>query len=350
MALWMNRAGRHDEWEQNFLRDQRMYLQWEELNQDLGPIKDRDELRDVLRRTYPEDSTGTIGAYLGQIWAFAKIMKPGDWVALPVKSRRVIHFGEITGAYQFDGGQDPRLRHFRSVNWFELDVPRSNISQDILYALLPRTICQIDAEERIRAMAKNGWKPEGISPPHRPVPKRGAPDDGESEQPPLIDLEESARDEIAALIRRKYKGHGMAWLVEAILKAQGYTTYRSPEGPDYGVDILAAPGPLGFGQPRIVVQVRSGDTPTDRPSVDQLIGTMQNFHADQGLFVSWGGFRLSVDKETARQFFRVRLWDQQVLIDQILENYDKLDEDLRAELPLKRIWIVAKDENAGLDE
>ena len=84
--------------------------------------------------------------------------------------------------------------------------------------------------------------------------------------------------------------------------------------------------------------------------MDQLIGTMQNVQADQGLFVSWGGFKSSVDKEKARQFFRVRLWDQQALIDQILENYDKLDEDLRAELPLKRIWTVAQTEDTSLED
>ena len=49
-----------------------------------------------------------------------------------------------------------------------------------------------------------------------------------------------------------------------------------------------------------------------------------------------------MDKEKARQFFRVRLWDQNELIDQVLENYDKLDEELRAELSLKRIWTVAQ--------
>mgnify|MGYP001039915985 CR=1 FL=1 len=84
--------------------------------------------------------------------------------------------------------------------------------------------------------------------------------------------------------------------------------------------------------------------------MDQLIGTMQNFSADQGLFVSWGGFKTSVDKEKARQFFSVRLWDQQALIDQILENYDKLDEELRVELPLKRIWTVAQTEASNLEE
>ncbi len=31
----------------------------------------------------------------------------------------------------------------------------------------------------------------------------------------------------------------MARLVDAVLRATGYTTYLSPEGPDKGVDLLA---------------------------------------------------------------------------------------------------------------
>ena len=69
---------------------------------------------------------------------------------------------------------------------------------------------------------------------------------------------------------------------------------------------------------------------------------MQNVQASNGLLVSRGGFKSSVDKEEATQFFRVRLWDQGDLIDQVLEHYDQLDEDIRTELPLKRIWVVAE--------
>jgi restriction system protein len=71
---------------------------------------------------------------------------------------------------------------------------------------------------------------------------------------------------------------------------------------------------------------------------------MQNVQAQQGLLVSWGGFKTSVEKETAAQFFRVRLWDQDDLIDQILGHYDSLDPEIRVELPLKRIWAVATPE------
>lgn len=351
MSVWMNRAGRRGEWEQSFLKDERIYLQWIELDQDLRPITEKGVLRELLQRTYPTKPNGAIASFTGQIWIFTNTMQPGDWVGLPSKIKRVIHFGEIKGPYVFDPTQDPALRHYRAVTWFAPDIPRSNIPQDILYSFGPPTICGIsrnNAEERIRTMAGNGWKPETGRAAIR-APVSATEEDLETDQP-LIDLEESARDEIAALIGRKYKGHAMARLVEQVLNAQGYTTYRSPEGPDYGVDIVAAPGPLGFAHPRIVVQVKSGDTPVDRMALDQLIGTMQNFHADQGLFVSWGGFKTSVDREMARQFFRVRLWDQQALIDQILDNYDKLDEDLHTELPLKRIWTVAQSGDATLEE
>ena len=59
------------------------------------------------------------------------------------------------------------------------------------------------------------------------------------------------------------------------------------------------------------------------------------------MLVSWDGFKSSVDKGNASQFFRVRLWDQDNLIDQLLAHYERLDDDLRAELPLKRIWTLA---------
>ncbi|GAB7386944.1 hypothetical protein BSNK01_07800 [Bacillaceae bacterium] len=95
-----------------------------------------------------------------------------------------------------------------------------------------------------------------------------------SEDTILFDLEQYANDQIARYIIRKFKGHGMARLIEAVLKAEGFSTFRSPEGPDKGVDILAAPGSLGFGSPKICVQVKTSDSPVDRPTLDQLIGTM----------------------------------------------------------------------------
>ena len=68
---------------------------------------------------------------------------------------------------------------------------------------------------------------------------------------------------------------------------------------------------------------------------------MTKFGAHEGLFVSWSGFKPNVQKELAASFFRVRLWTQKDLLEQLFAQFDQLDEDLKAELPLKRIWTVA---------
>ena len=203
------------------------------------------------------------------------------------------------------------------------------------------TICRVkrnNAEERIAAMRKGGWKKD---PGLAGSTGTEAATDTAVEAP---DLEQLGRDQIAQLIAAKFKGHDLTRLVDAILKAQGYTTYRSPEGPDGGLDILAGAGPLGFGAPRLCVQVKSQNAPVDRPSVDQLLGAMSKVGAQEGLFISWGGYKPNVKKDLAPSFFKLRLWTQAELLEALFANYDRLDEDLKAELPLKRIWTVAAQE------
>lgn len=343
MALWLCRTGKHGEHEQKFLDENRIYLTWDGLNHDLGGLKGRGDIQRILKEIYPDSTRQRRIQNSGQIWAFAQRMKPGDWVAVPSK-RKTIHIAEITGDYTyFSSGEDPYY-HYRTVKWLETDIPRTNFDQDILYSLGAFTaICQIkrnDSEARVRAMANNDWKSTGIKPDI-------GEEQGEAEDEPSVedfDLEQIARDQIARLIYSKYSGHGLEDLVESILKAQGYTTYHSGKGADGGIDILASPGTLGFGEPRICVQVKSQETALERPVLDQLVGTMQHVQAEQGLLVCWGGFKRTVKDEEARLFFRVRLWDQNDLIDQFLANYDKLDEGLQAEIPLKRIWVVASQE------
>ena len=75
--------------------------------------------------------------------------------------------------------------------------------------------------------------------------------------------------------------------------------------------------------------------------MDKLLGAVSKFGAEEGLFVAWGGFRGTVQKELAPSFFRVRLWTQKELLEALFDHYDHLDDDLKAELPLKRIWTVA---------
>jgi len=344
MAIWLIRAGGHGEYEQKFIQEKRVYVTWDYLEVDLSALADRNALFAAMDKIYPNSKPKRLHNWVSQVWPFVSEIKKGDLVVLPLKSQPSIYVGEITSDYHFEpSGQNPYY-HWRSVKWVGEAIPRSNFGQDLLYtfgAFL--TICRVqrnNAEARIVAMRSNNWKPESLAAltGSATVPT----DTDESVSSP--DLEELARDQIARVIEAKFKGHGLTRLVEAVLTAQGYTTYRSPEGTDGGADILAGAGLLGFGAPRLVVEVKSEDKPIDRSTIDKLLGAVSKFGANEGLFVSWSGFKGTVQKELAPSFFKVRLWTQKELLEQLFANYDKLDEDLKAELPLKRIWTVAAQE------
>lgn len=340
MALWMLRAGRHGEYEDRFLSTSRIYLTWgDTIPNDARGFTSRADVVQMLRERWSNASEGKVRNHAGQLWAFLRTMKPDDLVVVPSKKIPELHFGVIKSDAQFDPGGEPDYRHYREVTWLR-DIPRSAMDKDILYSLgAIMTICEIsrnDAEARVRRMLQ--------LPVPKTAPAAASPETPREEAATSIDYEQLARDEIAALIIRRFKGHGLERLVDAILRAQGYVTYHSPTGADRGVDILAGSGDLGFGSPKMCVQVKSEQAPVDHPTFSQLLGTMQAVGAEQGLLVAWGGFKSTVEREMPQHFFKVRLWDQKTLLDQMFQHYDRLDEEIRAEIPLKRIWTVVPDD------
>lgn len=339
MTTWLIRAGAHGEYEQKFIQEGRVYVTWDRLAQPLDQMPDRQALSALMAQLYPDSKPQRIRNWVSQVWPFAHEIKAGDLVVLPLKTQPAVFIGEVKGGYHFEAtGPDPFF-HWREVKWIGEGVPRTHFGKDLLFSFGAfMTICRIqrnNADTRLATMRANGWKPEPIR------SASGVSADTTEEAANGADLEELARDQIAQLISARFKGHGLARLVDGILRAQKYTTYRSPEGADGGADILAGSGALGFGSPQLCIEVKSQDGPVDRATVDKLLGAMSKFGAPQGLFVSWSGFKSNVQKELAQSFFRVRLWTQKELIEALFSNYDAVDEELKAELPLKRIWTVA---------
>ncbi len=335
MAIWLCRAGKHGEYENKFFEDSKIYCTWEDVTVSLESFANRNELHDYFMSQPEGTKPKTATNWVSQVWPFAHEMKKGDWVMLPSKVKPVIHIAQITGDYVFDKDAIDPFFHYREVNWFKKGVPKSLFEQDILYSLGAfMTICRIKQEERIKNIITK-MNTSKIS-----VSKNTQE---ETDEVPR-DSEADAFDNIKDLLIRKYKGHGMAKVVDSILRAKGFATHLSQEGPDKCVDILAAQGFLGFNSPKLCVQVKSTDEPVDRPTLDQLIGTMSNFKADYGLLVSWSGFKSSVINETANHFFKVRFWTHKEIVDEFLENYEKLDDEIKLEIPLKRIWVVNNNE------
>lgn len=92
------------------------------------------------------------------------------------------------------------------------------------------------------------------------------------------------------------------------------------------------------------MQVKSGSIIVDQPTVQGLSGSIKDQNADFGLIVSWGGFTSAVRSRMSDLHFRIRFWDRTKLVDNLLDVYDELPEDIQLELPLKRIWMSAENE------
>lgn len=292
----------------------------------------------MLPKVYPGSSPMKLTVWAGQLWSFRDRIAVDDIIALPLKKQAAIALGRVSGPYEYHASNPPGTRHARPVEWIRKDVPRSTFESDLLFSLgSTLTVCQIkrnDAEKRIRAML---GAPGRVS---ESIPTATLGD--EAVEP--LDVEEYASDRVRDFVGRRFKGHALARLTSQILQAQGYHTLVSPEGADGGIDIIAGRGPMGFDSPRLCVQVKSSDDPLDSKPLRELQGVMHNYGAEQGLLVSWGGFKPTVHKESRQLYFKVRLWDAGEFVKNLLEYYDKLPADIQAELPLKRIWALVEEE------
>ncbi len=345
MSLWMVRAGRHGEYEQIALTEGLVTIDF--AMPDLSSVESKEKLRKLYAEAFPDASEGNIRNVVGQIWRFIHDIQVGDLVGLPLKEQRAIAIGKVSGDYEYRKINSLAL-HTRNVTWLK-NIPRSEFDQGILYSFGSiMTVCQIsrnDAEKQVMSLLK------GVIAPLEDTHQKGI--NGESilgEGAPgaeATDIEEFSKDEIAKYIERKFKGHGLARLIDAVLKAQGYKTKRSSPGRDGGVDILAGSGSLGFDEPRICVQVKSQSTPIDVKILRELRGVMTQRGAKQGLLVAWGGATNEALREAQDAFFSIRIWDQGNVLDEIFKYYQLFDDDLKAELPLKKIWSLVQEESSS---
>lgn len=310
---------------------------------DLTSCSSLQDVRNVVAEAFPDNKPQANGNFAAQLWALRGRMEIGDLVVLPLKTTSQLAIGEITGSYEYRASEpDPERRHVRQVKWIKADVPRTAAKQDLLYSLgAYSTYCEVrrnEAAARIAAIAKTG-----IDPGTKGESIQLSSDDATDSDDSPVDLETFAHDRIIAIIQQEFAGHKMQELVAAVLRCQGFTCRISPEGTDGGIDILAGSGPLGMDEPRLVVQVKSEQSAVGDPVVTQLLGSVSKHSPAQGLLVAWGGVTPPARKTVLDNYFRVRVWDSAELLRQILASYPQLPEEIRADLPLKQIWIAVEE-------
>lgn len=324
---WMVRAGEGGEAFENFESGGYVAIGWNELG-DLSGIKDRDQLRQLMERKYPEWKPRKRLVSVGMVGRFLFEIKKGDSViSYDTDTRRYI-VGEVTGSYEHRS--DLELPQVRQVKW------KGKVDRD---ALSISTRNSLGAIQTLFSLSSEVW--EEINKALSGVAQVGGPIEQEAEVDSLR-LEvigrahEFIKDQLLQL-----DWDEMQELVAGILRAMGYKTTVSAKGPDRGKDILASPDGLGLEPPRIRVEVKHRPgTQIGATDLRSFIGGLRE--GDRGVYVSTGGFSKEGHYEAERAPVPVALLDSDGLVKLLIQHYEAADTQTRDLAPLIKVYWPAE--------
>jgi len=344
MSAWVIRAGKYGEREDWCLTNGYAGGGFTEI-EDLTPFTTREDIKTAYRRCRPSDRAGRVNTNSAQLLILRSAIKVGDLIVLPMKSgAKTIAIGRCSGTYEYLASEPKSQQHIVRVTWEVRDLPRSAVKQDLLY-ILGGALSFFGAKRNDAAWRIEQLLLHGIDPGSRAATGSGERDDdpeGQDLEAEGIDVVEAARDVIRTFIIESFKGHKLSELTAAILEAKGLTCVVSPPGPDKGIDILAGSGPLGLDEPRLVVQCKSEVGSVGSDVVQKLLGVVGGVTgAQQGLLVAFGGINGPAKQLLNNQQFRIKVWDTDELIDNLLAVFERLDPEIASEIPLQRVWTLS---------
>lgn len=324
MSLWVVRAGINSEIVNQVKKKGLIAIGWSEMK-DCSSCQTREEFRAAYLRAYPDDASPVRqGVQSGQVFRFAREMKVGDLVMTPNSPTREMMIDEVSGEYKYDPAAiSPQYPNLRPVKWLK------TISRDQMTAPLRAATGGIMAvfrldpfEEEVRAILGDE-KP----------PKVGETEDFYGDT-------RAKADELISDLIAKIGPYEFEELVAALLRAMGFRTSLTRRGPDRGVDVIAHPDALGFGDPRIKVQVKHHKGQVGAPDVRNFRATLGP--TDKGLFVSTGGFSAEAQREPDRAGQPLTFLDRDRFVDLLTEYYDSLEPEYKAMVPLRKVYVPGR--------
>ena len=305
-----------------FLKGGVIAIGWKEIG-DLSLLPaDREAMKAIYAKAYPDDPKGSIPTGVGMLYRFFHEIKEGDYVVYPSKMDRRINIGVVTGPYYFDPKEE-KYPQKRSIKWLK-SLPRTAFSQGALHEIgsaLSLFTVRNYAYEFIDALNDDFGKHPILDETDTTV---GATAD---------EIIQSTRDFILKELYHRLKGYDLEDFIGNLLEAMGYRVKLSPHGGDSGVDIEAYKDEL---PPRILVQVKSTDGDIKEQTIMSLKGAMRE--GDYGLFVTLSHYTKNAQKYLANTPI-IRGIDGDELVGLVLKYYDALDEKYRKMIPLKMVYI-----------
>jgi restriction system protein len=335
--MWMVRAGRGGENVEAFLKYGIVALGDPKLGA-IPPSIKKDDLLHLYAERYPDFKEASRASWASQLMRFIGEIQVGDKVVTFDRDRRLYLFGTTTSEYEWAPTLIEENPHVHRVQWTH-QVPRDLLSvatRNTLGAIL--TLFKLGPD--VAKDLQEHQIPIGtVVTDLPPKPKELAAEEEEAEEQVRAEVIEKADEFIEDAI------NDLDWkqlqdLVAGILRSMGYRTTVSPPGADRGVDIFASPDGLGLQEPRIFVEVKHRNQTMGAEKVRAFLGGRRP--GDKCLYVSTGSFTKEARYEAERASVPTTLLDLQDLRKLLVENYEKLDAETRALVPLKRLYWPLK--------
>jgi restriction system protein len=329
--MWKVNAGRRSVLAHEFLNRSMVAIGWKEAG-DYSKVQTYDEIHHMVVAAYPDKTDRQNQVSAGQMWRFINEIQVGDPILTYDPNDRLYHLGKVVGPAQFVPQDVEALPVQRKVEW-SATVSRDSLSDAArgklgailtLFKLAPSATAELNALADGKAVEAVEDVEEGIG-----LAESVDPFDG------LEELAiERVKDRLLSL-----DWYQMQEIVASLLRALGYRTKVSPNGPDRGKDIIASKDGFGFERPRIVVEVKHRKGQMGAQEIRSFLGGRHP--DDRGLYVSTGGFSRDAHYEAERAATVTHLMSLDELARSLIEQYDRLDEEGRRLVPLTKIYWPA---------
>jgi restriction system protein len=330
--MWMVRAGEKAFLIDEFLKRGYVAIGWCEMG-DFTKIHNKDELARMYDSTWPDEKPGRRRSSISQIYKFLFGMKIGDWMVTYNPELRTYHLGTIKSDCYFKPEEQEDYCARRDIQW------SYKVKRDTLGLSTRNSLGAISALFAISGIAMDDFLAVAIgkAQPTTPAPELA------NEEEDIKELKEDIKSRAFEFIKDKIQNLDWAEVQEllaGILRGMGYKARVAAPGPDRGADVIASPDGLGLEQPRIRAEVKHRTEAIGAPSLRSFIGGLRP--NDRGLYVSTGGFTKEARYEADRAQIPVTLIDIDELAILLIDNYDRLDADARALIPMAKIYWPAE--------
>lgn len=309
---------------------------WHDIGSLSNTPNDREGLKELLRKTYPNKKAGSIPGDAGVLFRFYSEIKKGDFIIHPSKQDRQVNIGIATGEYEYQEMLNNDVNEYpnrQGVEWL-VSLPRSKFSQSALY--------EIGSAITLFKVKTHGAEFIGkteTNNSNEAIPSQDdidTPDDDSVTSSVSKQAVEATEDYVIRQIYQGLSGHEFEHFVAHVLECMGYTARVTEASGDGGVDVIAHTDELGFEPPIIKVQCKRKTDQTSEPEVSQLLGTLGE--GECALFINLGSYSKPA-RVLERNRSKLRMIDGEQFVKLILEHYDKLSARYRTLIPLKRIHV-----------